>query len=57
MGIGMTIFAILAGLSALIGSLSSTKVLYMSIFSPNYLLLILGVIVLIICYFISKKEK
>lgn len=55
MGIGGIIFVILTGLSVLINSLILTKASYMSTNFPRYLLLILGFIVLMICYIISKK--
>ena len=55
-GIGLTIFTILAGLSVLIGPLISSKSSPMLYFSITYLPSILGIIVLIICYFISEKR-
>lgn len=55
MGIGRTIFAVLAGFSVILaplgGDILSRKL------PPSYILLVVGFIILIICYYISKKQK
>lgn len=55
MGIGLTIFILLVGFSVLLGVLGGGTSLHRSPFSPSYILLVIGIIVLIICCFISKK--
>lgn len=55
MGIGLIMFIILAGFSVLLGVLDKGTPLNRSPFAPSYILLMIGIIVLIICSFISKK--
>ena len=50
-GIGLTIFAILAGLAVLLSSIGNTR----GMPSPSYILIVVAFIVLIVCYFIAKK--
>lgn len=56
-GIGLTIFTVLTGFSVLLGLLGGTTLLHRSLFSPSYIILVIGFIVLIICCFISEKKK